>query len=257
MKSSAKKVELASVDDLFSTEESRADAQREKVLEIPLSELHPFKDHPFKVKDDDAMMETADSIRQYGVLVPAIARPEPTISFYAAECMEFPVMGEYHDNLTLAEAFKKYQAIPAERMNGIKGIGFRLEDGSMYDGDYELMRAGSISKDAIDLVPHYKESPMVQRAMADLEKMLAEEQRREESVQTEPAAEQGGQDRLGHTGQKPEAEKPTGVRQSVLAALRERRAKRKAEERQTQKQTQKEAQKTGKTHGHRKGEPEL
>ena len=71
------KVELASVDDLFSTEESRADAQREKVLEIPLSELHPFKDHPFKVKDDEAMMETADSIRQYGVLVPAIARPDP------------------------------------------------------------------------------------------------------------------------------------------------------------------------------------
>ena len=77
MKSSAKKVELASVDDLFTTEESRADAGREKVVEIPLSELHSFKDHPFKVKDDDAMMETADSIRQYGVLVPAIARPDP------------------------------------------------------------------------------------------------------------------------------------------------------------------------------------
>ena len=77
MKSSAKKVELASVDDLFSTEESRADAQRERVLEIPLSELHPFKNHPFKVKDDESMMETADSIRQYGVLVPAIARPDP------------------------------------------------------------------------------------------------------------------------------------------------------------------------------------
>ena len=77
MKSSAKKVELASVDDLFSTEESRADAQREKVLEIPLTELHPFKDHPFKVKDDDAMKETVDSVRKYGVLVPAIARPDP------------------------------------------------------------------------------------------------------------------------------------------------------------------------------------
>ena len=77
MKSSAKKVELAPVDDLFSTEESRADAQREKVVEIPLSELHPFKGHPFKVKDDEAMMETADSIKQYGVLVPAIARPDP------------------------------------------------------------------------------------------------------------------------------------------------------------------------------------
>ena len=71
------KIELASVDDLFSTEESRQDEQLEKIQEIPLSELHPFKDHPFKVKDDDAMLETADSIKKYGVLVPAIARPLP------------------------------------------------------------------------------------------------------------------------------------------------------------------------------------
>ena len=77
MKSSVKKIELASVDDLFSTEESRQDEQLEKIQEIPLSELHPFKDHPFKVKDDDAMIETADSIKKYGVLVPAIARPLP------------------------------------------------------------------------------------------------------------------------------------------------------------------------------------
>ena len=71
------KIELASVDDLFSTEEGRQDAKLEKIQEIPLSELHPFKNHPFKVKDDEAMMETADSIKQYGVLVPAIARPDP------------------------------------------------------------------------------------------------------------------------------------------------------------------------------------
>ena len=77
MKSSAKKIELASVDDLFSTEEGRQDAKLEKIQKIPLSELHPFKNHPFKVKDDEAMMETADSIKQYGVLVPAIARPDP------------------------------------------------------------------------------------------------------------------------------------------------------------------------------------
>ena len=77
MKSSAKKIELASVDDLFSTEEGRQDAKLEKIQEIPLSELHPFKNHPFKVKDDEAMMETADSIKQYGVLGPAIARPDP------------------------------------------------------------------------------------------------------------------------------------------------------------------------------------
>ena len=77
MKSSAKNINLTSVDDLFSTEESRADAGREKVIEIPLTSLFPFKDHPFKVKDDEAMADTADSIKQYGVLVPAIARPDP------------------------------------------------------------------------------------------------------------------------------------------------------------------------------------
>ena len=77
MKSSARNIELKSVDDLFATEESRADAQREKVQEIPLGELHPFRNHPFKVKDDAAMQDTVESVREYGVLVPAIARPDP------------------------------------------------------------------------------------------------------------------------------------------------------------------------------------
>ena len=77
MKSSARNIELKSVDDLFATEEIREDAQREKVQEIPLEELHPFAHHPFKVLDDDRMKDTADSIREYGVLVPAIARPRP------------------------------------------------------------------------------------------------------------------------------------------------------------------------------------
>ena len=77
MKSSARNIELKSVDDLFVTEESRADAQREKVQNIPLRALHPFRNHPFKVKDDAAMQDTVDSVREYGVLVPAIARPDP------------------------------------------------------------------------------------------------------------------------------------------------------------------------------------
>ena len=77
MKSSARNIELKSVDDLFATEESRADAQREKVQNIPLRELHPFRNHPFKVKDDAAMQDTVDSVREHGVLVPAIARPDP------------------------------------------------------------------------------------------------------------------------------------------------------------------------------------
>jgi len=78
MKSSARNIELKSVDDLFATEEIREDAQREKVQEIPLGELHPFRNHPFKVKDDAAMQDTVDSVREYGVLVPAIARPDPS-----------------------------------------------------------------------------------------------------------------------------------------------------------------------------------
>lgn len=61
MKSSAKHVQLTSVDDLFTTEESRIDDQREKVMEIPLAELHPFENHPFKVLDDDRMLDTAQA----------------------------------------------------------------------------------------------------------------------------------------------------------------------------------------------------
>ena len=70
-----RKLELTSYDEIFSTEESRRDAAREKVMEIPLSELYAFRDHPFKVQDDERMLDTAQSIREYGVLVPAIARP--------------------------------------------------------------------------------------------------------------------------------------------------------------------------------------
>ena len=77
MKSSAKNIVLKSVDDIFQTEENRADAQRERVQEIPLDQLKPFRNHPFKVRDDQRMLDTVDSIREYGVLVPAIVRPDP------------------------------------------------------------------------------------------------------------------------------------------------------------------------------------
>ena len=75
MKNSAKNISLNSYDDIFSTEETREDAKREKVMDMPLSELYPFPDHPFQVRDDDAMKETVESIKEYGVLVPAIVRP--------------------------------------------------------------------------------------------------------------------------------------------------------------------------------------
>lgn len=129
---------------------------------------------------------------------------EPQISFYAAECMEFLSMGEYYENLTLEEAVEKYKTIPADRIHGIKGIGFCLKDGSIYDGEYELMSGGKISKDLIDLVPHYKESPLVQKAMRDLERILAEKQRE-------------------NTAEQAKAEGTMGRKVSVLKALKERK----------------------------------
>lgn len=68
-------VSLSSYDDIFSTEESRIEAKQEKVQDIPLSKLYPFKNHPFKVIDDESMQKTVESISEYGVLSPAIARP--------------------------------------------------------------------------------------------------------------------------------------------------------------------------------------
>ena len=70
-------VSLKGADDIFSTEESRQEQQREQVQQIPIGELFPFKNHPFKVLDDDSMSDTVESVKQYGVLAPLIARPRP------------------------------------------------------------------------------------------------------------------------------------------------------------------------------------
>lgn len=75
MKNISRNLSLTAYDDLFSTQENRDEADKEKVMNIPLSQLHPFKNHPFKVTDDEKMRDTAESIREYGVLVPAIVRP--------------------------------------------------------------------------------------------------------------------------------------------------------------------------------------
>ena len=75
MKPSGRNLNLTSYDEIFQTEETRIEASQEKVIDIPLAQLHPFKNHPFKVTDDESMLETADSITKHGVLVPVIARP--------------------------------------------------------------------------------------------------------------------------------------------------------------------------------------
>lgn len=192
---------------------------------------------------------------------PEQEQPEATITFYVAECMEFPVMGEYHNNLTLEEAIKIYESIPAERMHGIKGIGFDLQDGDEdYSGEYGLMSGDRIDKDLIDMIPHYKESPLVQKAINDMEKYLNEKHGKvqeaeqtvevkqevsetpvkKESVSVEPNREQNKEPAKGGKGE---------LKKSVLQSLKEFQARAKAQE-------QKEMA-TEKSKAHEKGDVEL
>ena len=188
-------------------------------------------------------------------------QPEATISFYVAECMEFPVMGEYHNNLTLEEAIKIYESIPAERLHGIKGIGFDLQDGDEdYSGEYGLMSGDRIDRDLIDMIPHYKESPLVQKAINDMEKYLNEKHGKvqeaeqtvevkqkvsetpfkKESVSVESNREQNKEPAKGGKGE---------LKKSVLQSLKEFQARAKAQE-------QKEMA-TEKSKAHKKGNVEL
>lgn len=96
------------------------------------------------------------------------------ISFYAAECAEFPVMGEVHYDLTLPEALEAYEKIPSERMHGLKCVGFDLKDGSDYEGMQSLMIEGKIQKEFLNSIPGFRENFYVQNAISRVEKYLEE-----------------------------------------------------------------------------------
>ena len=135
-----------------------------------------------RVMDAAELREQADTVaeQQAEALKEKLAAekptPEATISFYVAECAEFPVMGEFHDNLTLEQALEVYDKIPAERMNGIKSIGFSLEDGSIYSGMFDLMVGGEVQADVVNHIQHYRESPLVQKAISDIKTLLEKRQ---------------------------------------------------------------------------------
>ena len=96
------------------------------------------------------------------------------ISFYAAECAEFPVMGEVYYDLTLPEALEAYEKIPSERMHGLKCVGFDLKDGSDYEGMQSLMIEGKIQKEFLNSIPGFRENSYVQNAISRVEKYLEE-----------------------------------------------------------------------------------
>lgn len=96
------------------------------------------------------------------------------LTYYVAECMEFPNLGEYHDDLSLEEAVRIYQEIPAERMNGIKGIGFELKDGSDYEGPFPILTGQTIDLDTIQAIDYYRDNPLVQKAVKELAAAMPE-----------------------------------------------------------------------------------
>ena len=103
-----------------------------------------------------------------------IEQPTGNLTYYVAECMEFPNLGEYHDNLSLEEAVRIYQEIPAERMNGIKGIGFELKDGSDYEGPFPILTGQTIDMDTIQAIDYYRDNPLVQKAVKELAAAMPE-----------------------------------------------------------------------------------
>lgn len=116
-----------------------------------------------------------EEIQEYA-LTPAgeTVSKEETIRYYVTECMEFPNLGEYHDNLSLEEAVRIYQEIPAERMNGIKGIGFELKDGSDYEGPFPILTGHTIYLDTIQSIDYYRDNPLVQKAVKELAAAMPE-----------------------------------------------------------------------------------
>ena len=105
------------------------------------------------------------------------------ISFYVAECSEFPVLGEFHQDLTLEQAFELFDQIPGSRMNGIKSIGFNLQDGSDYEGMFDLYVGRTLQKDIINSIPGYRDNKLVQKAIFDAEKII--EKRKAEKEKSE------------------------------------------------------------------------
>ncbi len=128
----------------------------------------PIDINPISLEKTGNLREYMKNAEEY--LDSKMEEKEATISFYVAECMEFPVMGEYHSDLSsVQEALKVYESIPSERMNGGKGIGFDLQDGSIYDGEYPMMSHGRIDIENINMIEHYRNSPLVQQAIKDLQ----------------------------------------------------------------------------------------
>ena len=170
-------------------------------------EVHSSENRP-NISDDNTDHSDSDEQKDH---------KERTLTFYVAECMEFPVMGEVHRGLTLEEAVKALRDIPDDRMHGGKGIGFELQDGSEYAGSFPLVVSGQVREETINSVDYYRDHTSLQAAIAEAKSFFPDHSvTAKEEQRTAPA--------------RKEEKAPAGRKESVLAALRAHQEKARAED---------------------------
>lgn len=175
-----------------------ADCLESAEAAVLLDDLHAFREKYLEV---DKVQEVSKA----------------TITFYVAECMEFPSYGEYHETDNLKDAFEILDTIPPQRLNAVTGIGFVIHDenSAIDKGQYPLVQGDQIQYDAINMVDYYKDSPLVQGAITECEAILKEREAVKDSVKEVVAASKS---------EKPVDKVDPPTKKSLLADLKEKKA---------------------------------
>lgn len=201
----------------FTIEEAAGDLLAEEGISI----------HDCKVMDYEELMECVENAEKE-------QQAEPSLTYYVAECMEFSVLGEYHADLTIDEAFDIYKRIPSDRMNGGKGIGICLQEDSLYAGEYPLMRSNQIDMETLEGISYMKNHPLVQQAVKEMEQRGV----RLWYPIKEAQAEKG-------TEQRQEQPQRESKKESVLKALKERQERLKAQQTEPKRPERSQSKKKG------------
>lgn len=201
----------------FTIEEAAGDLLAEEGISI----------HDCKVMDYEELMECAENAEKE-------QQAEPSLTYYVAECMEFSVLGEYHADLTIDEAFDIYKRIPSDRMNGGKGIGICLQEDSLYAGEYPLMRSNQIDMETLEGIPYMKNHLLVQQAVKEMEQRGVRLWYPIKEAQAEKGAEQ--------RQEQPQRE---SKKESVLKALKERQERLKAQQTEPKRPERSQSKKKG------------
>ena len=201
----------------FTIEEAAGDLLAEEGISI----------HDCKVMDYEELMECVENAEKE-------QQAEPSLTYYVAECMEFSVLGEYHADLTIDEAFDIYKRIPSDRMNGGKGIGICLQEDSLYAGEYPLMRSNQIDMETLEGIPYMKNHSLVQQAVKEMEQRGVKLWYPIKEAQAEK-----------ETEQRQEQTQRESKKESVLKALKERQERLKAQQTEPKRPERSQSKKKG------------